>query len=71
MVDVNNRTENHSANGIDYVYEFSGDGWIGIYEYRDGLPLRPIIQACNVVKANEYITMREPVPAGTRQLVPR
>lgn len=60
MVDVNNRTENHSANGIDYVYEFSGDGWIGIYEYRDRLPLRPIIQACNVEKANEYIFMWAP-----------
>jgi len=69
MVDENNRTENHRANGIDYVYEFLADGWIGIYEYRDGLPLRPIIQACNTDKANEYITMREPVSAGVQQLI--
>ena len=69
MVDVNNRTESHSANGIDYIFEFMSDGWIGIYEFRDGLPWRPLIQACNPAKALEYITLREPVPAGVMPLV--
>ena len=58
MMDKNNRTESHSSNGISYVYEFLADGWIAIYEFRDGLPLKPIIQACNPEKADEYITMR-------------
>ena len=69
MVDKNNRIESHSANGIDYKFEFMSDGWIGIYEYRDGLPWKPIIQACNLDKALEYITFREPVPAGVMPLV--
>ena len=70
MIDKNNRTESRRANGIDYLYEFLSDGWVAIYEYRDGLPLKPIIQACDTSKADDYIIMREPVPAGTQQLIP-
>ena len=55
MIDKNNRTESRRANGIDYIYEFLSDGWVAIYEYRDGLPLKPIIQACCADKADEYI----------------
>ena len=69
MIDKNNRTEPRYANGIDYIYEFLPDGWIAIYEYRDGLPLRPLIQACDVNKADDYIYLREPAPAGLRRLI--
>lgn len=68
MIDEKNRTETRKANGIDYIYEFLQDGWIAIYEYRDGLPLLPLIQACNVEKADTYIALREPVPAGVQRL---
>jgi hypothetical protein len=71
MIDENNRIEHRRENGINYVYEFLADDWIAIYENIDGLPLRPIIQACNVANADEYIYMREPVPAGTQLLIPK
>ena len=71
MIDKNNRTESRRANSIDYIYEFLSDGWIAIYEYRDGLPPKPIIQACSTDKADEYIAMHEPVPAGVGRLVPK
>ena len=68
MIDKNNTTESRYANGISYVYEFLADGWIAIYEFIDGLPLKPIIQACNSEKADDYIAMREPIPAGVQKL---
>lgn len=68
MIDKRNRTEARNANGIDYIYEYLQDGWIAIYEYRDGLPPLPVIQACNVIKADEYIALREPIPAGVKRL---
>jgi hypothetical protein len=71
MVDQANHTESHSANGLDYLYEFLADGWVAVYEYRNGLPLRPLIQACSREKADEYICLREPVPVGTKRLVSR
>ena len=68
MINPNNRTEPRRSNGIDYVFEFLEDGWIAIYEYVDGLPLKPIIQACNIAKAEEYIFLRERLPAGVRRI---
>jgi len=57
--DASRRQETKFANGITYVFEYLEDGWIAISEYNDGLPLKPLIQACNDDKAMEYITMRE------------
>ena len=61
MIDKNNRKEIRCSNGIDYVYEFLSDGWISIWEFIDGLPLIPVIQAKTIEKADEYICMREKV----------
>lgn len=50
---------NRNANGINYRFEFEPDGWVSIYELNDsGLPI-PVIQACNLEKAEEYIYFRE------------
>lgn len=63
MINPKNHTESRRANGIDYIFEHLKDGWIAIYEYEDGLPPKPIIQACDIKKADEYICLREPVPS--------
>jgi hypothetical protein len=49
------------ANGISYKFIEEQGGWISIYEVNDGLPDKPIIQACNIERAEEYIIMRERV----------
>jgi len=51
--------QNYYANGIDYVFDTEADGWISIYEFRDGLPLRPLIQAKDIEHAESYCIMRE------------
>lgn len=56
---VENRHTNRYANGINYRFEFEPDGWVSIYEQNaGGLPI-PVIQACSLEKAEEYIYFRE------------
>jgi len=63
-----NRIEPAYANGINYTYEYLPDGWIAIWERAYGA-YKPIIQACNKLKADEFICLREPAPVGLAKLV--
>ena len=69
MIDENNRTESRRSNGADYIYEFLADGWIAIWQYIDGLPWIPVIQAKTVEKADAYILFTEHVNFPLNKLV--
>ncbi len=64
-------TKSFYANRTNYRLVTETDGWVSIYEINAGLPPKPLIQACNMEKAEEYCIMREPVPPGVRPLVER
>lgn len=68
MINPKHYVQSRRANGINYIFEYLEDGWIAIYEYEDGVPPKPIIQACNIKKAEEYVCLREPVPYFVRKI---
>lgn len=54
------RTEDYSANGIDYVFALLPDGWTAIFE-RDYTGYAPLIQAADEAHARSYCDLRAPV----------
>ncbi len=67
-MDSKKPTKHYRANGINYIFEEEVDGWISIYKYEDGIGRIPIIQACNMQKAEEFAIFREELSVPTQRL---
>lgn len=55
------RAKIHHSNNIDYWFITEADGWISIIEINPDADYIPLIQACNIEKAEDYIAFREKV----------
>ena len=55
------RAKIHHSNNIDYWFITEMDGWISIIEVNPDAGYIPLIQACNIDKAEDYIALREKV----------
>lgn len=55
------RAKIYHSNNIDYWFITETDGWISIIETNSDAGYLPLIQACNIDKALDYITLREKV----------
>jgi len=53
------RARIYHSNNIDYWFITETDGWISIIEISSDAGYIPVIQACNIDKAMDYIVLRE------------
>jgi hypothetical protein len=61
--------QRHTVNTIDYIFAAMKDGWLAIFENRNGAYI-PKIQAKTESKALDYCVLREPAPIGLNHLCP-
>ena len=56
-------SERRNFNGIDYRFCEMNDKWIAVFEILKNGEYRPLIQAKDMSHAEDFCSMREPLPS--------